>query len=190
VIYKNTYELDEHGGTIQIDLQTNTDYEMTLPSVNWIEEEATRSVSTKTHYIIVKPNDSYDKRSAEIIFTCPTAEKEIKIRIIQKQCDGLLISSENIQVSYKGGEIEVEVQSNTEYDWEIEEKAKSWITHTNTRSLNSNKLIFSIAENLFLDQRMGKITFTSDSLSETVVISQGGSEANNGGIEDMPTYNW
>jgi hypothetical protein len=189
-ISKNTYELDEQGGTIHVEVQTNVDYEMALPAVDWIAEEATRAVSAQSRYISVAPNDTYDKRIADITFTCSKAEKTFVVRVIQRQHDGFFVSPDYVEISYKGGEVSVKVQSNTEYDWIIDEGARAWITHTNTRGLSSDELIFSVTENLFLQKREGKITFTSGGSSTVVVITQSGSGANNGGIADMPTYNW
>jgi hypothetical protein len=188
---RNWYEVGAGGETIQIVIQSNADYEMQLPAVDWLAEEVTRAVSDYSHRIVIQPNETYDKRSALILFSCPAAEKSDTVHIAQKQKDLLLVTPNELEVSCKGDEVTVEVQSNFDYVWSIDSAAKSWITHIGTRGVSSGQLTFRISENTDLQQREGKITFSGNGLTAVVKVTQGsGSGENNGGIQDMPTHDW
>ena len=69
VVGQQEYIVGSAGETIAVELQSNTAYKVQLPAVDWIAEVDTRSVSAYTLYYAIAPNDTYDARSAEIIFT-------------------------------------------------------------------------------------------------------------------------
>ena len=77
-------------------------------------------------------------------------------------------------MAQEGGEIEVEVQANIDYEMEISETAKSWITEATTRALTTHKHTFMIAANEEVEKREGEIIFKSGDKVETVKVYQAG----------------
>jgi hypothetical protein len=172
VLSQNSYNVSDEGETIKVELNTNMDYDVVMPDVDWITEPASRAVSTHTHYYIIRSNSTYDERSAQIRFVSKDGSMSEKVTITQKQKDAILLSSDKVEMSYIGGTANIEVKSNVSYTYEIEESAKSWIRKVTSRALTSHQENFTISANNTFEKREGKITFTGGGKTETVTIYQ------------------
>lgn len=88
LLTKNEYTVSDKGEQITVELNSNFDFDVKMPQVDWITTTVTRSVSSHTLYYTVTPNETYDKREAEIIYydrndksvadtlkNCPGAER-------------------------------------------------------------------------------------------------------------------
>lgn len=86
----------------------------------------------------------------------------------------MLVTTDKYEVAQEGGEIEVEVQANIDYEMKISETAKSWITQVTTRGLTEHILYYKVAENTSEDSRSAEIVFTNkdSQLSENITIEQ------------------
>lgn len=65
---KNEYTISDEGGRIAVELNSNFDFDVRMPQVDWITVTTTRSVSTHTLYYMIAPNEAYNKREAKIIY--------------------------------------------------------------------------------------------------------------------------
>jgi len=133
-------------------------------------ESGSRGKATIT--VSVKENTDYDQRSASINFICGDVQRTIVVT--QKQKDALLVTSNRMDVDYKGGNITVEVKANVEFEYSISESAKSWITQVGTKGLKTSQLLFQVDANEEFEKREGTITITSSAGSETVRVYQEG----------------
>lgn len=115
-------------------------------------------------------NDTADDRTATVVIKSGTIQKTIAVS--QKQKDALTVTSSKFEVSADGGEIEIEVKANIDFNVEIEESAKSWVTHRSTRAMKTSTLIFEVDENSDSEKRKANIAITSGKLKETVTIYQ------------------
>ena len=131
------------------------------------------------------PNTTYDARSATI--TVKVEDLSESITITQDTGIGLIVSPKTFDITNAEQIIEIEVQKNIQYSITIDDSGKSWITHTGTKGLSTEKATFSIAANDTYDNREAKITFnqTDGNLSETVVIKQ---SQTNGLFVTTPSY--
>ena len=68
VISPDKYIVSDQGETIKVEVNSNVEYTVEMPAVDWITENAVRSISSHTHYYTISPNESDDQRSAQIIF--------------------------------------------------------------------------------------------------------------------------
>lgn len=68
VLSQKEYTVSSVGEIITVELKSNTAYKVMMPDVNWVNEVDTRAFSAYTHYYRVAPNDTYDTRTAEIVF--------------------------------------------------------------------------------------------------------------------------
>lgn len=119
-------------------------------------------------------NTTYDERNATVVFRCEELTKSIVVT--QKQMNAILLSAGKIEVPAEGKEIEIEVQHNISFGYEIEESCKSWIKAVSTKALTSNKVVFTVAGNQELQNREGTVTFKGEDLVETVKIYQEGAK--------------
>lgn len=124
--------------------------------------------------VTTEPNDTPDDRSATIVIKSGTVEKTVKIS--QKQKDALTVTAATFEVGNEGGEIEVEVKANIDFEYEIDEAAKEWIEYKGTRAIETSTLTFAVAENDDVEKREAKIHITSGEFNETITIYQAGAE--------------
>ena len=129
--------------------------------------EATITVTTE-------PNDTPDDRSATIVIKSGTVEKTVKIS--QKQQDALTVTAATFEVGNEGGEIDIEVKANIDFEYEIDEAAKEWVEYKGTRAIETSTLTFAVAENDNVEKREAKIHITSGEFDETITIYQAGAE--------------
>ncbi len=168
---------DVNGGEKSVSFTTNKDWTVTVAATTggatWCTASpASGSQGDATVKFSVKENTDYDDRSVSVTIKAGTATKTFTIN--QKGADALLVTTKKYEVAQEGGEIEVEVQANIDYEMEISETAKSWITEATTRALTTHKHTFTIAANEEVEKREGEIIFKSGDKVETVTVYQAG----------------
>lgn len=175
VLSKNEFTVSDAGETISVDLQSNVEYGVQMPNVDWIKaEEASRAMSSHTLKYIVGANETYDNREALIIFYDKNSSLKDTLKITQVQKDAIVLSKKEYTIEAEGETIEVELSSNVDFEISIE---NDWIKQVDapaTRGLVSHKLYFQIAENESEEERSTKINITNKKkqISETIIISQ------------------
>ena len=166
-------------GDNTISFTTNTNWTLTVSSTTsgttWCTASATSgSKGSVTVKFTVTENTEYDDRSVSVTVKAGTASKTFKVT--QKGVDALLVTTANYEVAQEGGSIEVEVKANIDYQLEISETAKGWITEakSKSRALKATNHKFDIALNEEAEKREGEIIFKSGDKVETVKVYQAG----------------
>lgn len=173
VLTQKEYIVPSDGQTIKVELNSNVDYEVAIPSVDWITESPTRAISTHTHYYTIASNTTCDNRSAKIHFYNKENNIDEIVEITQLQKDALIIGKTDYQVPQEGGTVDVTLQHNIDFEIKINE-TDTWITQIETRALQENQLRFNISENTTGAERIGKIMIanTQQNISQTITITQ------------------
>ena len=173
VLTQKEYIIPSDGQTIKVELNSNVDYEVAMPSVDWITESPTRAISTHTHYYTIASNTTYDNRSAKIHFFNKENNIDEIVEITQLQKDALIIGKTDYQVPQEGVTVDVALQHNIDFEIKINE-SDTWITQIETRALQENQLRFNISENTTGVKRIGKIKIinTQQNISQTITITQ------------------
>lgn len=172
VLTQNEFTIPSTGETIAVEVKSNIDVTIEMPNdADWISENTTRATSTNTYYFDIASNDKYDARKAEIKFINKDNNLSETITINQSQKDAIVIANDSYEVNGVGGEIEIEVSYNIEFDITIDGE---WITQQQTRALETTKLTFVVAENTTDKVRQGFITFTSKDgdISQKILVTQ------------------
>lgn len=175
--------ISDAGGWAKAEISSNTEYNVKLPEVDWIQRDAsTRAMSTHTLYFKVLPNDTYDSRQADIIFY---KKDDVKVadtlRVTQAQKEGLILGMKEVKVTEKGEIFEVEVKANVDtelyvdsrYDW-LRQVSPSQSFHT--RALTEGKFYLQVDANPSYDSREASVLVrgTGNSiLQEELKIIQG-----------------
>lgn len=173
VLSQNEYTVPSSGETITVEVKSNVDVIVEMPTdADWISENTARATSTNTYYFDIASNEEYDARKAVIKFINEDNNLSETITIIQTQKNAIVIANDIYEVNGIGGEIEIEVGHNIEFDIKIE---GDWITQKQTRTLEISKLTFIVAENTTDKTREGSITFTSKdaAISQKTFVIQG-----------------
>lgn len=176
-IMTNGLSFDTAGGDKSVSFSTNVNWTLNVASTTggttWCQASATSGTKgAATVKFTVAENTSYDDRSVSVTIKAGTVSKTFTI--IQKGVDALLVTTNKYELSQEGGKIEVEVKANIEYQMEISETAKSWITEASSRALTAHKHSLNIAANEEVEKREGEIYFKSGDKVETVKVYQAG----------------
>ena len=173
LLNKNDYYVGASGEDIMVELRSNCDYEVVMPSVDWIKEVLSRSMSSHTLYYAVSANETYDAREAKIIYR-DKGNNDIAdtLTIRQAQKDAIIVSEKEIKVDYEGGTVEVKIDANV--DFEMQLPSVDWIGETSSRGLITHTKFLTIAENTSNSPRTANVIFknTTSGIEETLVISQ------------------
>ena len=181
VISQKDIVVGDESGTVSFEIQTNVEFKVSVPNVSWLRAVQTRSLTSHTLIYEYDKNTSYDSRKAQIVVTDTKNNKSETITITQIQKDAIVIAEDNYSVKGEGGEINIEVGHNIEFDIKID---GDWITQKQTRTLETSNLIFVVAENTADKVREGSITFTSKngSISQKISITQASKSTTNSQI--------
>lgn len=173
LLNRNDCHVSASGEEITVELRSNCDYEVVMPSAGWIEETVTRAMSSHTLHYTVAANDTYDGREAEIIYR-DRSDNSIAdtLTILQAQKDAIIVSEKEVKVGSEGGTIEVKIDSNVDFEMQLPDV--DWISETATRGLSTHKKYLRIAENTGESVREARILFrnTASGIEETLTVSQ------------------
>lgn len=178
LLSQNEYTVSDSGETISIDVRSNVEYGVQMPDVDWITDEASsRGMSSHTLKYVVAPNESYDSRSAEIIFYDKNSDLRDTLTVTQVQKDAIVISKKNYDVKADGETVEVKLSTNV--DFEVIMPKVNWIKQTGSRALKEQVLYFNVTENESMKARTAEIIITDKNslLTDTLTITQQGQPA-------------
>lgn len=171
LLSQSEYIVSSAGETIQVELRSNTAYEIEMPGVDWLRKNSSRSLSTYTHYFIVDPNETYDARSAVIRFIDRENGIEQTVTVTQMQRDAIVVAQNVYQIGVEGGALDFAVQANV--DFTVSTNA-DWITQVETRGLTERMLCFEVTPNEGEEMREAVITLESGSVKQTIKVQQFG----------------
>ena len=172
---QNEFNINSSAQEIAIEISSNFDYTVNLPSVDWIKEitSQTRGLSSHTLRLAIAENTNYDGRSAKIKFYDKNSDVSEEVTINQSQKNALLIEKKAYDFYEKGGALSIDINSNIAYSVTID---CDWITdnQATTRGLEKTTRKFTVAEMPDNTTREGTITiFNEDAgISEKVTVKQ------------------
>ena len=174
VISKSEYVIGSEGGSVAVEVKSNVDVSVELPSdVEWLSESTTRAMSTNTYYFDVAENTGYDQRSATIVFTNKADNLTEEVTITQAQKDAIVLAKSEYEIGADGGALDFEIQTNV--DVTVKTSA-TWIKQVMTRALESKMLFFDIAANDAQEAREGTITLSGGAATQTITVKQKGAQ--------------
>ena len=172
---QNEFNINSSAQELTIEISSNFDYTVDLPSVDWIKEitSQTRGLSSHTLRLAIAENTNYDGRSAKIKFYDKNSDVSEEVTINQSQKNALLIEKKAYEFTEKGGTLSIDINSNIAYSVSID---CDWITdnHATTRGLEKTTRKFTVAEMTDNTTREGTITFYNEEsgISEKVTVKQ------------------
>ena len=178
ILSNKTENLSIESQTLKVELKTNVDFEVIIPTAakSWVSYTPTRGLRTETLIINIAKNENYDDRTTEIYVKNKSTNLQDTLTINQSAKLGLLVTQDKYDLTNNASTIKVEVKSNVEFDVIISD---NWITKVTTRALSSTKLEFNIAKNTSYDNRSGFITIKQKNgpLSSTINVFQSQEDA-------------
>ena len=176
-IVSNGLSFGVEGGGQSVSFSVNANWTLSVASTTsgatWCKASATSgSKGAANVKFTVDENTGYDDRSVSVTIKAGSVSKTFTIT--QKGADALLVTADKYEIAQEGGQIEIEVKANIDYQMEISGDAKSWITEASSRALTTYKHTLDIALNEDAEKREGEITFKSGDKVETVKVYQAG----------------
>ena len=86
------------------------------------------------------------------------------------------ISPDRVEVPAGGGSVEVQVDANIVWTFEIDPSCSDWVKVSDTKAFGTSTLTFTVLPNDDVSAREGVIEFSADSFEESVKIIQYGTE--------------
>lgn len=175
VISQNEYVVSSDGETIAVEVKSNVDVAVEMPTdADWISENTTRAASTNTYRFDIQPNEDYDQRTAEIKFTNKENGLSEVVAIKQMQKGAIILARSEYEFGIDGGNLDFEIQTNVDITVTISEDAIDWIQQVETRAFETKKLYFNIAKSSIEEDREGTITITGGNATQTITVKQSG----------------
>ena len=176
-IQSSGLSFDTSASEKSITFSTTSDWTLSIAETRSGTEWCTASPTsggkgTATVKFKTTENTESEDRSVSVTIKAGTASKTFTVT--QKGNKSLLVTTKKYELPKEGGEIEIEVKSNVEYEMMIAESAKEWITEATGRALTTHKHILAIAASEEAVKREGEITFKSGDIVETVKVYQAG----------------
>ncbi|MDE5809414.1 MAG: hypothetical protein K2H59_03915 [Muribaculaceae bacterium] len=185
-----TYTVDAVGGTVNVNVETNTDYFVSIPddAKNWISVVGSRATMQDVFTLSVTAN-SATSRTAKISLKNKSGEVLANIQISQEVQTIKITDGATYEVDPKGETIDVNLETNTEYTVSIPDEAKDWISIVESRSTRPETVSLKIEAN---DDalRTAKISFVdkSGTTLASIQITQDVQEVKYLKITDGATY--
>ncbi|MBR4854092.1 MAG: hypothetical protein IKU88_05140 [Alistipes sp.] len=175
VISQNEYVVSSDGETISVEVSSNVDVAVEMPTdADWISENTTRATSTNTYRFDIQPNEDYDQRTAEIKFTNKENGLSEVVAIKQMQRDAIVLADSEYEFGIDGGNLDFEILTNVDVAITISDNAQDWIQQVETRGLEAKALYFNVAACSSEEDREGTITISGGNATQTITVKQSG----------------
>ena len=185
-----TYTVEAAGGTVNVSVETNTDYFVSIPddAKNWVSVVGSRATMQDVFSLSITAN-SAASRTAKISLKNKSGEVLANIQISQEVQTIKITDGATYEVDPAGEIINVNLETNTDYSVSIPDEAKEWICVVESRSTRQETITLNISANTD-KQRVAKLSFTDKygaSLA-SIQISQDVQEVKYLKITDGATY--
>jgi len=165
---------DANGGKEAFSFTASKDWEIKLlGNITWCTVSSSKgSAGTQSVDISVVENETSIERNATLMIV--SGDKSHFIFVTQKQRDAFILSNERVEIESTGGQIEIGVKTNVDYEMHIVGDAARWIKEKKSRALVSYSHVFSIDANENMNSRNGEIRFeTSENVYIVKVYQEG-----------------
>ena len=171
VLPTKSFNLASGERSIEVEVQANVEYSVSV-SADWIKQTGTRGLVSRKLVFSVEENSSNNDREGRI--TIKVQDGNIPDQVIsvsQAGKDALIVKDTIFDMPYGGGEVEVKVEANVEFEVKPD---SDWIHYVQTRAMSTSTVCLSVDENPTYNSREGKVKIEQKggSLSHTVIIRQ------------------
>lgn len=157
-----------------ISFYANTNWYVDVGRTSWIEvSPKVGSAGDASISIRVNANMTHDKREGIVVIAPSEMGNAKGFKIIQNAARYFDLSTNAIDAISWGQRVGVGIETNVDYQIEIEEDVKEWIKYTGSRTSESpNMQSFIVEENTGINNREGKIYFKNALNTDVLTITQ------------------
>ena len=149
LISQPEYNISNEAQTIEVTVQANVQYTVDIDAAcrDWIKQESTKGLSSNIIKFAISKNESYDGREGKITIRQANGSLSATVIVKQSQTNGLFADKTEYEVSYEEQQLNIKVKSNVDYDVQIDDSCKDWISRVQTKGLVESTVSLSIARN-------------------------------------------
>lgn len=169
-VSEKNLSFDGSGGKQSIFIYSSDDWTL-KGGESWCTPSRTSGSDWDEVIFTVTENDVAEERNTTFSFSCGKATGMLTVTQSRGE---LTVSPTKIEMGVDGGQAVINISTNINFKYLIDEGCKDWITLENTRAIHTNSLTFHIATNDTKESREGIITFYYGEIYENVIICQEG----------------
>lgn len=173
IVSPTKYNISKEEQIINIEVQRNVNYVVHIDDAcaSWIKSIETKGLTSETVSFSISENKSADSREGKISFMQAGGTLSQVVVIEQAQCDYLYISTTEYEVSREAQNLNIEVQSNVDYEVV---PSVDWIRISETKGMNRASHVLNIEENTEPVFREGSVNvkMKGGDLAQTITIRQ------------------
>ena len=174
IIGKKEYKISANGETIGIELSSNINYDISLPTdcswIKMIDTPITKGLEQHTVYLKIDKNDTSSQRDCEVVISNKASNISETIKIIQESGGYIHIHNKLYEITSETTSIHIDIDANVNYT-PIVPAEYDWIKYARS---NGNRLYFDIKENHSNATRKGYIIIDGSAIlqQDTIHIIQ------------------
>ena len=179
-IGETSFEVPMEGGSVTVNLESNVNYEVVIPSeCDWVTmadaTEKSRGLEQSSFTLMMKENRSYHGRDAIIKVVNKDEGLSGNVFIHQPFTTVFSVDSTAFEIPMDGGTFAIGVKSNIDYEVVMPSECK-WITpsvtsHSSPVTSDSISIEFTVKENKGYDDRDAIITLVNKEANVSVAIN-------------------
>ena len=177
-VHPGSIEIDSDGGSSSFSITSNTSWN--IRSESWLTCSPSSGNGNATINLTAQANNTGFVRSFNLEITDRTNQKSCTVKVTQKVAQNsnptsestLSVSPSSLEFSADGGEMTVNVKSNT--NWSVQERP-GWIS-CNTSGNGDSSLKLTASANTSTDERSGNVKFSTEDgkVTTTITVRQSG----------------
>lgn len=169
------YNLSNEAQTISVEVKANVQYTVDIDAAcrDWIKQNSTKALSSNTIKFDISMNEAYDGREGKITIKQSNGSLSATVVVKQSQTNGMFVDQTAYDVSNEAQQLNIKVKANVDYDVQIDDSFKDWISRVGTKGLTESTVTLAIAMNEDVE-REGKVILKYGSIQEVVNIKQAG----------------
>ena len=173
VVEKKTYDVAQAGGSIEVVVNANVEYEVTS-NEEWIHYIETKALSSSTISLLIDSNEALTKREGSITISQKSGNLSQVVTFKQAEKKGIVVEKTEYELGPERVELDIQAQINVDYAIEL---SPYGLLDGGSAILDEgiNKTIrVIVAQNLSEEDRSAIVTIkeTGGSSSQTIKISQ------------------
>ena len=174
-VEKEAYSIDSKGGSVEVNVKANVDYETTVDDAakDWLSVVTTKALNPSKITLSVAVNEDEQPREGKVYVKQSNGSAEASFIVKQAGKNTITASFHDFAASSVGDSFSVNVESTLEFDVVIPKDA-TWLTLVTTKAPSTKTLSFLIATNKTTKSRVAKIQFVNskEGLSDTLLVEQ------------------
>ena len=175
IVSQTEYNITNDAQTLSVEVQANVQYIVDIDAAcrDWIKQNSTKALSPNTVKFDISKNESYDGREGKITIRQTNGSLSATVVVKQSQNNGMFVDQTAYDISYEEQQLNIKVKSNVNYEVQIDDSCKDWISRVGTKGLTESTVTLAIAMNED-EEREGKVILKYGSIQEAVKIKQAG----------------